>query len=355
MSKSHKSPAKKSRLPAGSLVHVGEIHTFEQRITVLNYNEAQVIRQNVKTIQAVLPFLKADTLTWINVEGLQDVALIAEIGQYFEVHGLVLEDILNTHQRPKIEDHEAYLFVVLKHLSLNKTNTFEVHYEQISLLLFNNCVFTFSEKPSLLFSAILDSFENEKAKVRRLGADYLLYVLMDTIVDEYFTLQDALDELMESIENNLLTAPTRDTLMTIQRVKRELVFIRRSVAPVREVLKSLQRDESDLIDVSTQRYFGDIYDHILRVIESMDAYRDLITGMLDIYLSSVSNKMNETMKFLTVYSSIFIPLTFIAGVYGMNFDFMPELHWQWAYPLLWTVFVGITVGLVFYFRKKQWL
>lgn len=355
MYKANKNHAKKSRLPAGSLVHVGEAHGYEQRISLINYTETQLTKKSIKTIQDILPFINADSLTWIDVEGLHDLDFIAAIGEHFNIHSLILEDILNTHQRPKLEDHEDYIYVVLKHLEIDKAGHFGVKYEQISFLLLKNCVLTFKEKPDDLFAAIVESFTNDKAKVRRLGADYLLYVLLDTIVDEYFALQDSLDDLMESIENDLLTAPSRETLITIQRVKRELVFIRRSVAPVRELMKNLQRNESVLIDASTQRYFSDVYDHVLRIIEAMDAYRDLISGMLDIYLSSISNKMNETMKFLTVYSSIFIPLTFIAGVYGMNFDFMPELHWRWAYPLLWVFFMAMTVGLLLYFKKKRWL
>jgi magnesium transporter len=355
MSKSHKSAAKKSRLPAGSLVHVGELHDYQQRISLINYSESHVTHMPVTSIADILPFMNTASLTWVNIEGLHDIRLIEAIGRHFNIHSLILEDILNTHQRPKMEDHVDYLYIVLKGLAVNNAVPFEVKYEQISLILFKNFVFTFKEKPDNLFSAIMDSFTNDKAKVRRLGADYLLYVLMDTIVDEYFTLQDALDELMEAIEDDLLTAPTRETLFTIQRVKRELVFIRRSISPVRELLMSLQRKESTLIDSNTLRYFGDIYDHALRIIEAMESYRDLITGMLDIYLSSISNKMNETMKFLTVYSSIFIPLTFIAGVYGMNFEFMPELHWKWGYPLLWVIFVGLTAFLLHYFKKKRWL
>ncbi|MFI3138030.1 MAG: magnesium/cobalt transporter CorA [Methylococcaceae bacterium] len=355
MPKAHKSAAKKSRLPAGSLVHVGDLHDYQQRISLINYNEADVTYLSVTSIDDILPFINTDTITWVNIEGLHDIRLMEAIGQHFAIDSLILEDILNTHQRPKMDDRDDYLYVVLKGLSVAKTQFFSVHYEQISLLLLKNVLFTFKEKPDVLFSDIMSSFANEKSKVRRLGSDYLMYVLMDTIVDEYFTLQDTLDELMESIESDLLTAPTRETLFTIQRVKRELVFVRRSIAPVRELLMSLQRKESTLIDMNTLRYFGDIYDHVLRIIEAMESYRDLTTGMLDIYLSSISNKMNETMKFLTVYSSIFIPLTFVAGVYGMNFDFMPELHWQWAYPALWVIFISVTVSLLHYFRKKNWL
>jgi magnesium transporter len=178
---------------------------------------------------------------------------------------------------------------------------------------------------------------------------------MDTIFDEYFTLQDTFDELIESVEDELLSDPSAQTLNTIQKIKRELIFLRRSVSPMRELLASIQRSESQLLNEKTKRYFGDIYDHVIRVTEAMESYRDLIAGMLDIYLSSVSNKMNETMKILTVFASIFIPLTFIAGVYGMNFEYMPELKWRWGYPALWAVFIGVSVFLLRFFKKKNWL
>lgn len=355
MADSPKSVAKKTGLPAGSLVHVGEIHDYEQRISLINYSETQITKINVTNIEAILPFKNSDNITWVNIEGLRDIALIDAIGRHFNIHSLNLEDILNTHQRPKMEDHEDYLYIVLKGLSVTQTAPFEVDYEQVSILLLKNFVFTFKEKPDDMFASITNSFDIEKAKVRRFGADYLTYVLMDTIVDEYFTLQDTLDELIEAIEEELLTSPTTRTLMAIQRIKRELVFIRKSVAPVRELLLNIQRKGSTLIDENTLRYFNDVYDHALRVIEAVESYRDLITGMLDIYLSSVSNRMNETMKILTIFASIFIPLTFIAGVYGMNFDYMPELHWQWAYPALWAIFIGLTILLLRYFKKKEWL
>jgi magnesium transporter len=230
-----------------------------------------------------------------------------------------------------------------------------VAYEQVSLLVLDKFVFSFKEKPDDIFDPILAQLNNEKGRLRNFGTDYLAYVIMDTVVDEYFTLQDKLDELIETVEDELLSSPSARTLATIQIIKRELIFLRRSVSPLRELLAGIQRSESGLLQERTKRYFGDIYDHAIRVIEAMESCRDLIAGMMDIYLSSVSNKMNETMKVLTVFATIFIPLTFIAGVYGMNFEYMPELKWKWAYPALWGVFIAISVFLLGYFKKKNWL
>jgi magnesium transporter len=207
----------------------------------------------------------------------------------------------------------------------------------------------------VIFDPIFNRLNNDKSQLRNLGSDYLTYIIMDTIVDEYFTLQDAFDELIENIEDELLSNPSAQTLNIIQKIKRELIFLRRSVSPMRELLASIQRSESQLLNYKTKRYFGDIYDHVIRITEAMESYRDLIAGMLDIYLSSVSNKMNETMKILTVFASIFIPLTFIAGVYGMNFKYMPELEWRWGYPMLWGVFISVSVFLLRFFKNKKWI
>ncbi len=346
--------SEKSGLPSGSLVHVGEVHEYENRICVIDYSAATIEKRTVKAIDDILPYKQTDTVTWVNIEGLTDVSIIDAIGRHFDIHALVLEDILNTHQRPKLEDYNDYLYIVLKALALGN-NDFNVEYEQISVLILDKFVFTFKEKPDAIFDPILSQLDNEKSRLRSLGTDYLAYVIMDTVVDEYFALQDVLDELIEGVEDDLLSNPSVQTLSTIQKIKRELIFLRRTVSPLRELLANIQRSESKLIQERTKRYFADVYDHAIRVIEAMESYRDLITGMMDIYLSSVSNKMNETMKVLTVFASIFIPLTFIAGVYGMNFEYMPELKWRWAYPVLWVVFVGISVFLLGYFKRKKWL
>lgn len=354
MSESLSFASEKSGLPPGSLVHVGEVHAHEHKISVVNYNKSTLKKHTVKSIDELLLYKTTDTITWVIVDGLKDVSIIDAIGQYFDIHPLVLEDILNTHQRPKFEEFNDYLYVVIKAISLGNEE-FNVDYEQISLLILNNFVFTFMEKPDALFDPILNRLDNDKSQIRNLGADYLAYIIMDTVVDEYFALQDAFDELIEAVEDKLLSDPSSETLATIQKIKRELIFLRRTVSPLRELLAAIQRSESPLINEKTRRYFGDIYDHAIRITEAIESYRDLIAGMLDIYLSSVSNKMNETMKVLTVFASIFIPLTFIAGVYGMNFEYMPELKWRWGYPVLWVFFISVSVFLLRFFKKKKWL
>ncbi|MGZ5076690.1 MAG: magnesium/cobalt transporter CorA [Methylobacter sp.] len=354
MSESLSYSSEKSGLPPGSLVHVGEVHEHEHKITVISYNKSTLVNRTIKNIEELLPYRSTDTVTWVIIDGLKDVSIIDDIGKHFDIHALVLEDILNTHQRPKFEEFDDYLYIVIKALSLADKD-FNVEYEQISLLLLDKFVFTFKEKPDALFEPLLNRLSNDKSHIRTLGTDYLTYVIMDTIVDEYFALQDSFDELIETVEDDLLTNPSAQTLNTIQKIKRELIFLRRSVSPMREMLASIQRSESQLLNEKTKRYFGDVYDHVIRVSEAMESYRDLIAGMLDIYLSSVSNKMNETMKVLTVFASIFIPLTFIAGVYGMNFEYMPELKWRWGYPALWGVFIGVTVFLLRFFKKKKWI
>ena len=354
MSESLSSASKKSGLAPGTLVHIGEVHEHEHSIMMMNYNSTKLEKRTINSIEELLPYKTTDSVTWVIIDGLKDIAIVDAIGQHFDIHPLVLEDILNTNQRTKFEEYPDYLYFVIKATSLHK-GSFNIEYEQISILVLKNFVFTFMEKPDALFNPIINRLNNEEGHLRNSGSDYLAYVIMDTVVDEYFTLQDAFDELIESIEDDLLTHPSVETLVTIQKIRRELIFLRKTVSPLRELLAAIRRSESPLFDERTKRYFADIYDHSIRIIEAVESYRELISGMLDIYLSSVSNKMNETMKFLTVFASIFIPLTFIAGVYGMNFEYMPELKWKWSYPILWSVFIGIAVSLLFYFKKKKWL
>ncbi len=354
MSESLSSASKKSGLAPGTLVHIGEVHEHEHSIMMMNYNSTKLEKRTINSIEELLPYKTTDSVTWVIIDGLKDIAIVDAIGQHFDIHPLVLEDILNTNQRTKFEEYPDYLYFVIKATSLHK-GSFNIEYEQISILVLKNFVFTFMEKPDALFDPIINRLNNEEGHLRNSGSDYLAYVIMDTVVDEYFTLQDAFDELIEFIEDDLLTHPSVETLVTIQKIRRELIFLRKTVSPLRELLAAIRRSESPLFDERTKRYFADIYDHSIRIIEAVESYRELISGMLDIYLSSVSNKMNETMKFLTVFASIFIPLTFIAGVYGMNFEYMPELKWKWSYPILWSVFIGIAVSLLFYFKKKKWL
>jgi len=354
MSESFSFASEKAGLPPGSLVHVGKVHQHAHKISVVNYNKSTLKKHTVNSIDELLDYKLTDTITWVIIDGLKDVSIIEAIGHHFDMHPLVLEDILNTHQRPKFEEFNDYLYIVIKAISMGN-RSLKVKYEQISLLVLQNFVFTFIEKPDTLFHPILNRLDNDKSQVRNLGTDYLAYLIMDTVVDEYFSLQDAFDDLIEGVEDKLLSNPTSETLATIQKIKRELIFFRRSVSPLRELLAAIHRSESPLLNEKTKRYFGDVYDHAIRIIEAIESYRDLIAGMLDIYLSSVSNKMNETMKVLTVFASIFIPLTFVAGVYGMNFEYMPELKWRWGYPAIWVFFISVSVILLRFFRKNKWL
>lgn len=349
-----KRTSEKTGLPPGSMVHVGVKSDSPTKISIIDYSPGFAKEYSAKTIKELLHFKNKGTITWVNIEGLHDVKLIAAIEEHFNIHALVLEDILNTHQRPKIEEFENFLFLVLKGLLFDKQNM-KIVYEQISMVVLDDMVITFKEKTDDIFVPVRKQLLNaNSARIRNRGSDFLAYTILDTIVDEYFTFQDALDDQLEDIEDELLFHPTEQTLSSIQKLRREVIFVRRSIAPVREILAAIIRSDSSLIDEKNHIYFSDVYDHSIRVIEAMESYRDLVSGMIDIYLSSISNRMNEVMKVLTVFASIFIPLTFIAGIYGMNFKYMPELEWEWAYPALWGFFIFQIIVLLTFFKRKKW-
>ncbi len=347
------SPSHKAGLPPGSLVHVGQSPATASQVSLICFHDDHHEEHPVHSIDDILRHRDSDVFVWVHCEGLDIVPLLAAIGEHFKVHPLVLEDILNTHQRPKFEEEDDYLFVVLK--TLTSHQGLAVRHEQISMLLFQRMLITFREQQDDAFDSIRQRLRNGRGRIRTLGTDYLMYVIMDTVVDRYFTLSDTLEEAIEAVEVKLLAKPRPQTFATIQLLKRELVFVRKAIAPLREVMTALQRSESQLIQAKTLPYFRDVLDHAIRVIETVDSFRDLINGMLDIYLTSISNRMNEVMKVLTVFATIFIPLTFLVGIYGMNFDYMPELHWKWSYPILWGFFLLIPAGLLLYFRKRKWL
>ena len=355
MTESLSNASEKSGLPPGSLIHVGDVLESVTRMSVIDYSKENIEEQKIQSVDEILKYKDSDTVTWVIIEGLTNVDIVERIGAIFGIHQLVLEDILNTHQRPKFEEYDDHLYIVLKCL-LPENEQFTVTYEQISLLVLKNFVFVFKEKTDDLFHPVQQRIKTSKGRFRSLGADYLTYAILDTIVDQNFILIDSLDDAITSLEDSLLASePTQDTLNTIQRLKREIISIRRHVSPIRELMAGMLRSESELINEKTHIYLRDVSDHAIRVIESIESYRDILTGLLDIYISSVSNKMNEVMKVLTVFASIFIPLTFLAGIYGMNFEYMPELKWKWAYPALWVVFITIPVVLLIYFKRKKWL
>jgi magnesium transporter len=293
-------------------------------------------------------------VTWINIDGLHEVDSIEKLGKHFDLHPLVLEDILNTAQRPKVEVFDSYIFVVLKMLYLSEIKR-EIVFEQVSVVFGPNFVISFQEQKGDVFDPIRDRLENARGRIRKKGADYLAYSLLDTVVDSYFSILENVSEQIVVLEDELMDEPTPATLNRIHGLKREMIFLRKSIWPLREVLSGLQKAESRLIEKSTDIYLRDVYDHTIQVIDTAESMRDMISGMLDIYLSNVSNRMNEVMKVLTIFAAIFIPLTFLAGIYGMNFEFMPELTWRGAYFVILGVMVCIGVVMLAFFKKKKWL
>jgi len=346
--------SEKTGLPPGSLIHVGEVLEAQSRISLIDYNKEHIDERQIQSIDEILQYKETDSVTWVIVEGLAEVDIVEKIGNMFDIHPLVLEDILHTHQRPKLDEYDDYLYIVLKCL-VSEKESFSVNYEQVSLLVLKNFVFMFKEKVDELLHPVLKHIRNSQGRIRGLGPDYLMYTILDTIVDQNFILMDTLDDSVTSLEDKVYSDTSQNILYAIQRLKREVISIRRNVSPIRELLAGLLRSDSELIHESTHLYLADVSDHTIHIIESIESYRDILSGLIEIYISNVSNKMNEVMKVLTVFASIFIPLTFLAGVYGMNFEYMPELKWKWAYPTLWIAFVVITVVALVYFKRKRWL
>lgn len=354
MPKFSKRRTRKVGLPPGTLVHVGDKKTEAVKITVIDYDESSIEQKDITKIEECYPFKNKPTVSWINVDGIHEVEIIEKIGKNYGIHPLLLEDILNTEQRPKIEDFDDYLFLVLKMLSFDEDRR-GVNTEQVSLILGPNYVISFQEREGDVFNPVRDRIRNAKGRIRRMGADYLAYALLDSIVDSYFLILERIGDRIEGLEEDLISNPDEKTLLTIHHLKREMIFLRRSIWPLREVISGISRKESNLIEESTEIFLRDVYDHTIQVIDTIESFRDTVSGMLDIYLSSLSNRMNEVMKVLTIFASIFIPLTFVAGIYGMNFSNMPELGWKWGYFGALAIMAGIGISMLLYFKKKHWL
>jgi magnesium transporter len=342
----------KAGLPPGTLVHIGKRRAEEATVSVISYDEGGCQEWQAKTEAECVAFKDRPATTWLSVTGLHRVELVEKIGQCYGLHPLLLEDVLNTEQRPKLEDYGDYIFVVLKTLSLDGDERLKA--EQVSVVLGQSFVISFQEGASKLFEPIRERIRAGKVRIRKLGADYLAYALIDTVIDGYFAILERLGERIELLEEELVSDPTTGTIHAIHDLKRDMIFLRRSVWPLREVVSALVRADSGLIQRETAAYLRDTYDHTIQVIDTIESYRDMVSGMIDIYLSSVSNRMNEVMKVLTVIATIFIPLTFLVGVYGMNFRHMPELDLPWAYPALWGLMIAIVAGMVVYFRRTRW-
>jgi len=346
--------AMKSGLDPGALVHVGKRKVEKVRISVIDYDVRNVFEKEVETIEECYRFRETSTVTWINVDGIHDAGVVEKLGSHFGLHPLILEDIMNTSQRPKMEDLGESIYAVLKMIEYGADGP-DIGGEQMSIIFGRNFVLTFQERPGDMFDPVRDRIRKGKGRIRNMGPDYLAYALIDAIVDDYFTVLERMGEEIEELEDELISNPGKATLNEIHGLKKQMILLRKSAWPLRELISRLERAESPLIQKSTGIFFRDVYDHTIQIIDNIETFRDMLSGMLDMYLSSVSNRMNEVMKFLTIIGTIFIPLTFLAGVYGMNFKFMPELEWRGGYFLVWGVMAAVGVSLILYFRKKKWL
>ena len=354
MSRKRKKRSAKAGLPPGSLVYTGERPHKEGKITIIEYNEQHYNERDIKRIEECLLLNDKTIVTWVNLEGISYIPNLKKLGECFNLHPLVLEDILNTDQRPKIDDMDDYLFIVLKTINYDDS-TNEITTEQVSIILGNNYVISFQEGDGDIFGPIKERLNTSKGHIRKAGADYLAYTLVDLIVDQYFVVLEKFGENIEYLEDEVVARPTPQTLQDIHHYKNDMIILRKSMWPLRDVISKLGRRESPLINDATVIYFRDVYDHTIVAIDDVETHRDILSGMLDIYLSSVSNKLNETMKVLTVIATIFMPLTFLAGLYGMNFKHMPELAWPWGYYAVLGLMVLIVAVMLGYFRKRKWI
>lgn len=350
-----KKRSQKTGLEPGALIHIGEKRPGATQISVMDYDVTHLDEKLLSSVEECFVFKNTPTVTWINIDSAQDVNVVEKLGNCYGIHPLVLEDILNTDQRPKLEDYGDYLYIVIKMLYYRDGKKGIVT-EQISLILGSNFLISFQEGiAGDIFDPIRERLRVGNSRIRKMGADYLAYALVDSVVDSYFVILEDLGDDIEALEDELVTSPDRETLHTIHDLKREMIYLRRSVWPLREVINSMGRGESVLIRESTRLFLRDVYDHTIQVIDTVETYRDMLSGMLDIYLSSVSNRLNEVVKVLTIISTIFIPLTFLVGVYGMNFKYMPEINSPYGYPAVLVVMVLVAAGMLVYFRRRKWL
>lgn len=345
--------SKKIGVPPGTLVHVGERRVDSVRVTVMEYNAEGYREWELEAGGRSLALSEKSSVTWINIDGLHEVDVIAAVGERLGLHALVVEDILNTDQRPKQEEFGDYLFIVFKML-LPAHSDRGLLAEQVSLVLGPKFVLSVQEARGDVFDPIRERIRAGKGRVREMGGDYLAYALLDAVVDNYFSCLEKLGERVEALEGELLVDPGARSVREIHELRRELILVRKAVWPLREVLSRLVAGETTLIGDAVKPFLRDVYDHAVQVIDVVETFREMVSAMLDIYLSSVSHRTNEAMKVLTVIATLFMPLTFIAGVYGMNFRYMPELEWRWGYPAVWAAMLGVVILMIGYFRRRGW-
>ncbi len=338
--------------PPGTLFYNGEERNEAVKITLIEFNESEYFEDEYYDLEDCISHVKPNMVKWINVGGIHKPELVEQIGKIYNIHPLTLEDIVHIDQRPKFEDYDHYVIAMMKMISYST----QVDSEQLAIILLDNTVISFQEPHGGdAFDIIRNRLRTAKGRVRKLGADYLAYALMDAVVDCYFTCIEKIGDKVEEIEEDIINDSDKKSLLELYHLKREMIYLRKQVWPLRDMINNMIRSETQLIHPTTDIYLRDLSDHVTRIIDTVETYRDLLSGIMDIYLSTNANKMNEVMKVLTIMSSIFIPVTFIVGVYGMNFENMPELKSQSGYYIVWGIMISIIGGLLFYFKKKKWM
>lgn len=348
----HKKTKKYGTIP-GSLIHLGRQKAEKTKFSKIIFDENNFDQQFPDSIENCFQISEKPLNTWINIDGLHEIKVIDYIGNKLKIHPLLMEDILNTTHRPKWEEYEDNIFIVLKLVEF-RPELNEVRTDQVSIIFGERMVLTFQEMERNTFEPIIQRLQNSAGRVRKMEVDYLVYSLLDLIIDSYFVTLEKIAEKIESLEEEIMSRPKEQTLRKIHKLKREMIYLRKSIWPVREIISKFQRSDSKLIQQNTLVFAGDLYDHIIQIIETLDTFRDMLNGMHDTYLSTISNRLNEIMKVLTIISTIFIPLTFIVGVYGMNFHYMPELGWRYGYFLTWGIMLVLLVVMLIFFKRKRW-
>lgn len=354
MSKILKKRIKKPGLSPGSLIHIGEKGAEAVSISLIDYDAHKLLEKKNASLKECLISLNSPSPTWINITGIHDIRTIETIGRHFGLHPLILEDIMNSGQQSKLDNYKDTIYIVVRQLIYNDMKQC-VEDEQVSLILGKNFIISFLESNNNVFAPVYDRLRNPKGRMRQRGPDYLCYALIDCLVDNYFLILEKVDDNLESLEEELFYHPTANTLKDMHQAKRELILLRKAVWPMRGVISNFRRMESPLIQNATKLYIQDVYDHTIQAIDTIESFRDITSGMLDIYLSNLSQRMNEIMKVLTIVATIFVPLTFIASIYGMNFKHMPELDWEWGYYAILGVMGLICIVMLYFFKRKKWL
>ena len=352
--KKDKSPRKPSHLVTQKLTQnlTGSASSSNIILEMISFNEKSFSRVENIPIDEILEKCDRQSINWINVDGLSDSGVIKKVGDYFNLHYLLLEDILNTDHRPKVDEYDDHLFLTMK--MLYRMEGDEIDYEHISFVLGKDFLLSFQEKEGDIFNNLRERIKSDTGIFRKRGADYLLYRLVDTIVDSYYTVLENVGYKLEALEENISTNPTIKDFRQIQELKKEFIYLRKVVYPLREALNKIMKNESGFIESATLKYYSDVYDHVIHLIDSLDTYKDLTSTLMDLYMNTINYKMNEVMKLLTIITTIFIPLSFVAGIYGMNFENMPELTWHYGYYEVLGVMGLILIGMIFYFRYKKW-